>query len=268
MTEEHEVNKSSKKLIPTLKLFVELSAVIAIFGFSASAILNDFVFKKWGLSFVQAASISDIIMSGSNFAFSVLPTLLISIAISFITYFGAGKLTSIEFSEHEKTKSKIENAFGFIIALFIIAMLGIPVYEIFVYKSIGIVALIFGVSAFLFSLRIFYIEVFSNPTPLSNLSDFILSWIIFFASFFIGFLTIYVWFNGKIETYSSYGYNYNKVYAVINGKYVCGDQSLLMWSGSQSVVIRCALKGKPRKFTYLMMRDVNGVRFTSTLKEK
>ena len=262
-----EIEKSNTKLVLVLKLLVELSAIVAIFGFSASALLNDLVFKKWGLSFVQVASLSDVVMSGSSFAFSTLPTLLTSIFISVLMYFSVGKLLP-KLEHFEKSKPYLDALFGFLIALFLLSMLSIPIIDYLFDRKINNLSLIFAISSFLFGCRIIYVEIYFEKKEKEKPLSIILSWFFMITTLSVGAFSIYHWFDGKISRYSMGGYNHSKILVLSKGEPFCGAESTLMWIGSQSAVIKCEIKRTPNKKIYTTTRNLETIELVSNLKVK
>lgn len=50
------------------KTWAEISGLMLVIGFVASIAVNTLVFERWGLSFLQLASTTDVVMSGLHFA--------------------------------------------------------------------------------------------------------------------------------------------------------------------------------------------------------
>jgi len=77
----------SQKAKQTLTRIVELLTVFGLLGFLGSTLLNGYVFAQWGLSFLQVASLSDVIMSGIQLSID-----LASISIIAVAGYVAGKV--------------------------------------------------------------------------------------------------------------------------------------------------------------------------------
>lgn len=71
----------------TFTWIVELLTIFGLMGFLGSILLNGYVFSRWGLSFLQVASLPDVIMSGLQLSID-----LASISVMALLGYLAGKV--------------------------------------------------------------------------------------------------------------------------------------------------------------------------------
>lgn len=96
----------------TFTWVVELMTIFGALGFLSSIVLNGYVFSQWGLSFLQIASLADVIMSGIQLSIDLA---LISLAAA--TGYGIGRFLFIksphtyeEMDKLPRSRKLLENA--------------------------------------------------------------------------------------------------------------------------------------------------------------
>jgi hypothetical protein len=249
------------------KVTAEVSAVASILAFFLSCVINSMVFARWNHDFLQLATPSDVLMSGTRLlGYTGWPIFL---AIVFVACF---LLYLSRFYVIDKWVNNIPSRYYYLrrvakffdnlllfgslviwFLLFVYALQSFIKFSPTVEICIGIFLLTAGVMG---SAQEF---LFLDESSLEGWRIKVVFWTYMLASLLCGSLLTRQWLFDRVDAQAAVGFHRQELAVFREGKDICGGGSRLLWSGSDSSLVECPTSGPER--AVLVQRNAENVNY-------
>lgn len=250
------------------RLTAELSALFSFVAFAASCVINSLVFARWRHDFLQLATPSDVVMSGTRLAGEIGGPLLVALPLA------AFALVAIMSSDDiEKVLKRLPGGERYASGVSMLAMmLLLALWGLgFVYVYVGVlrgdlflpdtVDLGLGVFLLLVSSVMIWELVTDGNTGLDPGCATYGYWTYVLASLPAALLLCGSWFDQRIERLAASGFHGQRLAVLDTGNDVCGGGSRLLWSGSQAELVECPRRTPSSGRLILVMRNAENLRY-------
>jgi hypothetical protein len=217
----------------------ETSVIFVALGFIISCSMNYFIFKEWGLEFLQVASPSDVLMSGLKMSGILLFPFFFAVFIG-ITLLGSGIFFPVFFQKFLKIKftQKIWQGYAVVVIFFFCTWYIIQSIN---NKNINIMTLMSAIIVITLCIILMSSTIFEFYKNNFRFPDAILelfSLLFFLAIGLTGFIT---WYQEAIQDAVRSGV-FGESFSATNIN--CGAVSnKVLWVGETSTIVKCLDKG-------------------------
>lgn len=230
------------RLEANLRLLAEISSLFLLLGFILSSLLNGIIFSAWGISFMQAASPADVLMSGLQFAALIAVPTMVSLSINWV---------GLRRSVWSKSDRHVQ-----LVALGLVVVAALPVASYMSSRSvtdgIGPYAVVLGTGVMIAILA----AVSWRSTPSgqrgSPLAKSLLTLLVAGAMIMVGGATVLV---ARVE----HGYEPMLTY-IEEAEFCTAAPAQVLWIGADTVIVRCGLQDPAQPLHVL--RAPGDLRFT------